>query len=81
MNIIEECDKRWCISVKLMFPPIYVCTIHKPKFEQSPYFKTRKDTEAWADKNHPEWRRQEKEIMEIIHGHVIPPWKKNKSVV
>ncbi len=66
MNIIEEYEKRWCITVKLMCPPIFVASIHRPKFKQSPYFKTREQVEEWADKNHPEWRQHENEILEMM---------------
>lgn len=45
-------ESNWVISAKLLANPLYVATIHKPEFIQSPYFKTEQEARDWLMENY-----------------------------
>ena len=49
---LEEMEWNWILSIKLLANPLYVVTIQKPKWIQSPYFKTPKEAEEWLMENY-----------------------------
>lgn len=48
----EEMEANWVISTKLLSNPLWVATIRRPKWIQSPYFKTEQEARDWLMENH-----------------------------